>query len=103
MFENVCRVVTVIDDDGISRVESDGPPPQVTRHPTGTVLTEAWTIDAIPVAANAPGDRDEYSFLSPPQGIVFRRVEVQPDAVRFVDHQGNPRDHPPCTRNQQPH
>ncbi len=95
MFEKVRRVVTVIDDDGVSRVESDGPPPQVVRHPTGTVLTEAWTIDAIPVAANAPGDRGEYSFLSPPRGIVFRRVEVPPDAGRFVDDQGNPREPAP--------
>ena len=91
MFENVRRVVTVIDDHGVSRVESDGPPPQVTRHPTGTVLSEVWTVDAIPVAATAPGDRADYAFLSPPQGVVFRRVEVPPDEGRFVDEQGNPR------------
>jgi hypothetical protein len=91
MFENVRRVVTVIDDDGVSRVESDGPPPQVVRNPSGTVLTQAWTIDAVPVPAGAPGDRAEYGFLSPPAGIVFRRVEVPPDSVRFVDEHGNPR------------
>ena len=85
MFENVRRVVTVIDDDGISRVESDGPPPQIIRHPSGTELTAVWTIDEIPIAATAPGDRDEYAFLSPPQGIIFRRVEVPPDTRRFVD------------------
>ena len=91
MFENVRRVVTVIGDDGVSRVESDGPPPQIVRHPSGTELTAVWTIDEIPIAATASGDRDEYAFLSPPQGIIFRRVEVPPDAGRFVDDQGNPR------------
>jgi quercetin dioxygenase-like cupin family protein len=91
MFENVRRVVTVIDADGVSRVESDGPPPQVTRHPTGTVLSAVWTVDSIPVDAMAEGDRTEYAFLSPPQGVMFRRVEVPPDSVRFVDEQGKPR------------
>ena len=95
MFENVRRVVTVIDDDGVSRVESDGPPPQIIRHPSGTELTAVWTIDEIPIAATAPGDRDEYAFLSPPQGIIFRRVEVPPDAGRFVDDEGNPREPAP--------
>lgn len=91
MFEDVRRVVTVIDADGISRVESDGPPPQVTRHPSGTVLSAVWTVDEIPVDATASGDRAEYAFLSPPSGVVFRRVEVPPDSARFVDDQGKSR------------
>ena len=92
MFENVRRVVTVIDADGVSRVESDGPPPGVVHNPSGTVLHAAWTIDGLPVAAGAAGDRDDYHFLPGPGGMIFRRVEVPPDTGRFVDDKGNPRE-----------
>jgi hypothetical protein len=92
MFENVRRIVTVIDADGMSRVESDGPPPGVVRNPSGTVLHAAWTIDGVPVPARAEGDRDDYRFLPAPGGMIFRRVEVPPDSGRFVDDDGNPRE-----------
>jgi len=91
MFENVRRVVTVIDEHGVSRIESDAPPPMVIRHPSGTVLSEVFTIDRIPADVRASGDRDEYTFLSPPDGVLFRRAEVPPDTKRFVDDAGNPR------------
>lgn len=91
MFESVRRVVTVIDDQGVSRIESDGPPPGEMRLPNTTKLTDVWTIDALPADVSATGDRDEFSFLCPAAGIVFRRAEVPPDTVRFVDEQGRPR------------
>jgi hypothetical protein len=92
MFENVRRVVTVIDDKGVARVESDGPPPNVVRNSVGTVLNAVWTIDTVPVAARAGGDRDEYKFLPEPGGLIFRRVEVPPDSARFLDDNGKPRE-----------
>jgi mannose-6-phosphate isomerase-like protein (cupin superfamily) len=71
MFENVRRVVTVIDDNGVSRIESDG--------------------DAVPGDISATGDPEEFSFLSPANGFLVRRVEVPPDSSRFFDETGGPR------------
>ena len=91
MFEDVRRVVTVIDADGVSRIESDGEPPLAITHPSSTKLTEIFTIDSLPADPRAVGDRPEYSFLSPPDGVLFRRAEVPPDTKRFCDADGNPR------------
>lgn len=91
MFEDVRRVVTVIDVHGESRIESDGAPPLSITHPSSTRLTEIFTIDSLPADPQAGGDRAEYSFLMPPEGVLFRRATVPPDSVRFRDEQGNPR------------
>lgn len=91
-FERVRRVVTVLGDDGVSRIESDGAPPVSRRLPNArAAIDEVWRFDAVPADVHAPGDADEFSFLSPADGFIVRRVEVPPDAERFVDADGNPR------------
>jgi len=93
MFDNVRRVVTVIGEDGVSRIASDGVPPVARRLPNaGASIDEVWRFDALPGDIHAPGDPAEFSFLSPPNGFLVRRVEVPPDATRFVDDAGNPRE-----------
>ena len=92
MFQNVRRVVTVIDDQGVSRIESDAAPPVSRRLPNaGAAIDEVWRFDAVPADIHASGDPAEFSFLSPPDGFLVRRVEVPPDRERFVDQNGNPR------------
>lgn len=92
MFENVRRVVTVIDDNGVSRFESDGAPPVSRRlEHAGANIDEVWRFDAVPGDISATGDPEEFSFLSPANGFLVRRVEVPPDASRFVDESGAPR------------
>jgi mannose-6-phosphate isomerase-like protein (cupin superfamily) len=92
MFENVRRVVTVIDENGVSRIESDGPPALTRRLPhAGAAIDEVWKFDAVPGDIHAPGDPSEFAFLSPPSGFLVRRVEVPPDSVRFVDEAGKAR------------
>ncbi|CAB4983121.1 MAG: hypothetical protein F2876_02405 [Actinobacteria bacterium] len=89
MFENVRRVVTVIDDNGVSRFESDGAPPVSRRlQNAGANIDEVWRFDAVPGDITAPGDPEEFSFLSPANGLLVRRVEVPPDATRFRDETG---------------
>lgn len=91
-FAQVRRVVTVLGDDGVSRIESDGAPPVSRRLPNArAAIDEVWRVDAVPADIGAPGDGEEFSFLSPAHGFVARRVEVPPDAERFVDDEGNPR------------
>lgn len=92
MFENVRRVVTVIDDNGVSRIESDGAPPVSRRlENAGANIDEVWQIEAVPGDIAAPGDPEEFSFLSPADGFLVRRVEVPPDSARFFDESGAPR------------
>lgn len=96
MFENVRRVVTVIGEDGVSRIESDGAPPVSRRLPNArAAIDEVWRVDSVPADIHAPIDADEFSFLSPDQGFVVRRVEVPPDRTRFVDDAGRPREPEP--------
>lgn len=90
MFDSVRRVVTVIGEDGVSRIESDGPPPTVTRSETGTVLNEMWRIADVPADVHASGDLP-FDFMSPPGGITVRRVDMPPDSMRYRDEQGRPR------------
>jgi hypothetical protein len=93
MFENVRRVVTVIDDQGVSRVESDGGPLVSQRLPNArAVIDEVWSVDSLPADIFAPGDRDEFSFLSPTNGFVVRRVDIPPDAEKWLDDAGRPRE-----------
>ena len=92
MFDNVRRVVTVLGDDGLSRFESDGGPTITRRLPNArTAIDEIWRFPAVPADVTAPGDAEEFSFLSPDQGFVVRRAEVPPDREKFVDEHGNPR------------
>lgn len=96
MFEHVRRVVTVIDEHGVSRIESDGAPPVSQRLPNaGAAIDEVWRFDAVPGDIAAPGDPTEFSFLSPAEGFLVRRVEVPPDATRFLDEAGHPREPEP--------
>jgi hypothetical protein len=92
MFDNVRRVVTVLGDDGLSHFESDGSPTVNRRLPNArAAIDEIWRFPAVPIDATAPGDVEEFSFLSPEQGFVVRRVEVPPDREKYVDEHGNPR------------
>jgi hypothetical protein len=92
MFDHVRRVVTVLGDDGLSRFETDGSPTVARRLPNArAAIDEIWRFPSIPTDATAPGDTEEFSFLSPEQGFVVRRVEVPPDHEKFVDEHGNPR------------
>ena len=92
MFQNVRRVVTVIDDQGVSRIETDGAPAVTQRLANaGAAIDEVWQFPAVPADIHAAGDPTEFSFLSPPEGFLVRRVEVPPDALRFVDDAGRPR------------
>ena len=90
MFDNVRRVVTVIDDKGVSRIERDGEPPVKSRSQQGTLMHEVWRVMGIPCDAGDEGDHD-FSFMSPPNGFVVRRVEIPPDSMRYLDDEGKPR------------
>lgn len=92
MFEHTRRVVTVLGSDGVSRIESDGPPPISRRlENAGANIDEVWRFESVPGDIFAAGDPDEFSFLSPAEGFAVRRVEVPPDRTRFLDAAGQPR------------
>ena len=51
-------------------------------------LVEKWpTVEKI-LGTFGP---EEFSFLSPANGFLVRRVEVPPDSSRFFDENGGPR------------
>ncbi len=71
MTDTFRRIVTGVDRDGHSVVDSDGAPPVVIspRHPD-QFLTALWTVDQLPASYTEPGDRDGFR-LSPSPGGVF--------------------------------
>lgn len=92
MFDNVRRVVTVIDEKGVSRIESDGAPLVSRRlENAGANIDEVWRFENVPGDIAATGDPEAFSFLSPENGFLVRRVEVPPDSTRFHDEAGAPR------------
>ena len=56
MTDDFRRVVTAVDGDGHSVVDSDGLPPVVIspRHPD-QFLTAIWAVDELPTSYTAPG------------------------------------------------
>jgi mannose-6-phosphate isomerase-like protein (cupin superfamily) len=86
------RVVTVVDAEGRSIVESQGAPPLVThpRHPQ-QVLTDLWSIDALPASYQASGDRGSFRLQPAGAGVRIIRNKLPPDALMYLDAQGRPR------------
>ena len=61
MTDDFRRIVTGVDGDGHSVVDSDGLPPVVIspRHPE-QFLTAIWAVDELPASYAASGDRDGF-------------------------------------------
>lgn len=92
MTDDFRRVVTAVDADGHSVVDSNGPPPVVIspRHPD-QFLTALWTADQVPTSYGAPGDRDGFRLAPPTGGVNIIRNKLPPDSAVYVDQQGHPR------------
>ena len=74
------RVITGVDADGRSRIESvDAPTPTVEFGP-GFAVTDLWRVDA-PPAAVGDGDAPEAYAFEPTEGAIFRTVVIPPDEV----------------------
>ncbi|WP_420437105.1 cupin domain-containing protein [Candidatus Poriferisocius sp.] len=95
MTDDFRRIVTAVDSDGHSIVDSDGPPPVVIspRHPE-QFLTAIWTVGQLPTSYIAPGDRDSFRLSPPAGGVNIIRNKLPPDSVVYVDADGQP---PPVT------
>ena len=92
MTDTFRRIVTGVDRDGHSVVDSDGAPPVVIspRHPD-QFLTALWTVDQLPTSYTEPGDRDGFRLSPSPGGVNIIRNKLPPDSVVYVDADGRPR------------
>ena len=92
MTDDFRRVVTAVDGDGHSVVDSDGLPPVAIspRHPD-QFLTAIWAVDELPTSYTAPGDRDGFRLSPPTGGVNIIRNKLPPDSVVYVDADGRPR------------
>ncbi|MYJ61274.1 MAG: hypothetical protein F4095_03015, partial [Acidimicrobiia bacterium] len=92
MTDDFRRVVTAVDGEGHSVVDSDGSPPVVIspRHPD-QFLTAVWTVDELPTSYTTPGDRDGFRLAPPAGGVNIIRNKLPPDSMVYVDADGQPR------------
>ena len=86
------RVVTVIDADGHSRIESAGPPP-IVFHPRHAeqVLTSIWNVSSTPATYGAPGDPERFRLHPEPRGVRIIRNKLPPDTLMYVGEDGTTR------------
>jgi len=92
MTDDFRRVVTAVDGNGHSVVDSDGPPPVVIspRHPE-QFLTAIWAVDELPTSYTASGDRDGFRLSPPTGGVNIIRNKLPPDSMVYVNADGQPR------------
>ncbi|MCY4135413.1 MAG: hypothetical protein OXG30_10965 [bacterium] len=86
MTDDFRRVVTAVDGEGHSVVDSDGPPPVVIspRH-LDQFLTAIWAVDELPTSYTAPGDRDGFRLSPAAGGVNIIRNKLPPDSMVYVD------------------
>ncbi|WP_326686197.1 cupin domain-containing protein [Streptomyces sp. NBC_01795] len=74
-------VVTGVNAEGRSVVESDGPARPWVKRPTGTLVMDLWRADALPISADADSTAtDEVVLQPPPHGLAIRTTVFPPDS-----------------------
>jgi hypothetical protein len=74
------QVVTVVDEDGISRIALSRDVPPTVEFGPGFAVKDLWRIDETPKDAGAGYLPESYSF-EPTTGCVFRAVVIPPDQL----------------------
>jgi hypothetical protein len=74
-------VVTGVDAQGRSVIESDGPARPWVRRPTGTLVMDLWRADSLPIPVDAVStSTDEVVLAPPPHGVAVRTTVFPPDS-----------------------
>ncbi|WP_316831490.1 cupin domain-containing protein [Pedobacter aquatilis] len=95
MFKKIPRVVITGEQNGQSKIISDGQAKNVVEHIPGLVISDVWATTEMPASLTQMPEIENTAFPNTPEnGTYFRYVSIPPDNTLQVEGNRTGKRHP---------